>query len=163
MVAGRRDKGRKRSSYAAHTEQAWLYYLSVTRLVVHRVLPLAPLGACIAVRSEHCVNAAAKEQTSRDSDAVGDARVADPERYLSNGFGRAQQTQRGARSLTSAGRLPYRAGCVNLNRDSSAHVRRRIGATRPMVRWIDLIFCAKIPAWRNSRIVRRSEIIARQS
>ena len=56
--------------------------LSVTRLIVHRALPLAPLGACIAVRSEHCVNAAAKEQTSRDSDAVGDARVADPERYL---------------------------------------------------------------------------------
>ena len=117
--------------------------LSVTRLIVHRALPLAPLGACIAVRSEHCVNAAAKEQTSRDSDAVGDARVADPERYISNGFGRAQQTQRGARSLTSAGRLPYRAGCVNLNRDSSAHVRRRIGATRPMVRWIDLIFALK--------------------
>jgi hypothetical protein len=31
------------------------------------------------------------------------------------------------------------------------------------VRWIDLIFCAKIPAWRDSRSVRRSEIIARQS
>ena len=137
--------------------------LSVTRLIVHRALPLAPLGACIAVRSEHCVNAAAKEQTSRDSDVVGDARVADPERYITNAFDRAQQTQRGERSLTSAGRLPYRAGYNNLNRDSSAHVRRRIGATRPMVRWIDLIFCAKIPAWRDSRIVRRSEIIARQS
>ena len=137
--------------------------LSVTRLIVHRALPLAPLGACIAVRSEHCVNAAAKEQTSRDSDAVGDARVADPERYITNAFDRAQQTQRGERSLTSAGRLPYRAGYNNLNRDSSAHVRRRIGTTQPMVRWIDLIFCGKISAWRDSRIVRRSEIIALQS
>ena len=117
--------------------------LSVTRLVVHRVLPLAPLGACIAVRSEHCVNAAAKEQTSRDSDVVGDARVADPERYITNAFDRAQQTQRGERSLTSAGHLPCRAGCVNLNWDSSAHVRRRIGASRPTVRWIDLIFALK--------------------
>ena len=36
--------------------------LSVTRLIVHRALPLAPLGACIAVRSEHCVNAAAKSR-----------------------------------------------------------------------------------------------------
>ena len=84
--------------------------LSVTRLVVHRALPLAPLGACIAVRSEHCVNAAAKEQTSRDSDAVGVARLAGPERYVSNTLDRAQQTQRGARLLTSAGHLPCRAG-----------------------------------------------------
>ena len=105
--------------------------LSVTRLIVHRALPLAPLGACIAVRSEHCVNAAAKEQTSRDSDAVGDARVADPERYLSNGFGRAQQTQRGARSLTSAGRLPYRAGCVNLNREGTAQHTFGVASARP--------------------------------
>ena len=69
---------------------------------------------------------------------VGDARVADPERYITNAFDRAQQTQRGERSLTSAGRLPYRAGYNNLNRDSSAHVRRRIGTTQPMVRWIDV-------------------------